>query len=148
MHGFGKWNGSVRMRIIKHNMQRYDTCGDWFLVPTNADDDAVELQISISDTGDDDANFLLYKHELLEALLYLYKRDFTQAAVEAVDKWDKSFIEDDTSGGVDEPGADPECPCYAEHMMASALEHDIAAQLEMDWNYYTNLISNLEWQHE
>jgi hypothetical protein len=33
-------------------------------------------------------------------------------------------------------------------MMASALEHDIAAQLEMDWNYYTNLISNLEWQHE
>jgi len=137
-----RWNGMIRLEIIDHSSQRYDTCGDWTLDPWA--DQGIGLNIKVSETGSSDMNFALFMHELNESLLYLYKNGFSKAAVDAVDKFDMNFEEnreDDTS----EPGGDQDCPVYTEHMLAMAIEHMIAEQLNLDWNKYSQTITGLEW---
>ncbi len=136
--GFGNWSGRITVDFIPHEQQRYDTCGDWELV----DDHGLQiLRMRISQTGNDDMNMCLLMHELNEALVYLFKRDFTQEAVKAVDEFDMRYPTD----GAGEPGFDPLCPCYTEHMFAMEAEHGVAAQLALDWNKYTETIGALVW---
>ena len=140
MAGFGQWAGRISVEFIPHRDQRYDTCGDWQLIEDDFGN-GHRLHIRISDTGDVRANFNLFKHELDEALLYLFKRNFSLDAVAAVDKFDMGYIEERGTG---EPGYESIAPYYAEHMYASAIEHDTALQIGLDWNRYTDLVNDLD----
>lgn len=139
-----RWNGMIRLEIVDHSTQRYDTCGDWTLESWS--DQGTGLNISISDTRDPDMNFTLFIHELNEALLYLYKNGFSQEAVSAVDQFDMNFEESRGEDSLSEPGADIDCPVYTEHMLAMAIEHFVAEQLNLNWNEYSRTITALEWR--
>lgn len=134
-YGFGDWSGLIKVTFIEHDKQRYETCGDWQLV-----EDSSALEINITDVGDPRMNFTLLMHELNEALVYLFKRNFSESAVKAVDEFDLRYSIDN------EPGGDPLAPYYAEHMYAMECEHNVAAQLMLDWNRYTETLGALIWR--
>lgn len=136
--GFGHWSGRITVEFIKHERQRYDTCGDWTL--DDLFSNGQDLVLRITETGNDKMDFCLLMHELNEALTYLFKRNFDPAAVKAVDEFDMRY------GSEGEPGFDPLCPCYAEHMYAMECEHGVAAQLALDWNSYSETLGALVWR--
>ncbi len=138
---FDAWNGKTELVILPHNQQRYDTAGDWSLT-YYPDEEGTTLTISVSDTGDKKMNFALYMHELNEALLFLFKTGFTRKSVEIVDAFDKQFLENSEKG---EAGESVFAPYFIEHMFAMSVEHLVAAQINLDWNEYTEAIGKLEY---
>lgn len=138
---FGRWTGRMVVQFVPHDRQRYDTCGDWTLEDNYGD--GPDLVFKITHTGNDKMDMCLLMHELNEALVYLFKHDFTQECVKAVDEFDMRYGEKNEQG---EPGFDPLCPCYSEHMFAMEAEHGVAAQLALDWNAYTETLGALIWR--
>ena len=123
----------ISIETIPHHLQRYDTCGDWVFEHETNIASCVEsirdnkplpeleeiLKINISETGNEDSNFLIAVHELIEA--YLCKK--AGITGEQVDQWDMNF----KSEG--EPGDDPYCPYRNEHTIASYIEVQTARYL-------------------
>lgn len=142
----------IDIGIINHDLQRYDTCGDWFVVHDT-------LFVRVSDQGDWQSNFLIAAHELIEAALCL-RRGIKEENVTEFDKqYEKKRQEieehldrlcyDDPPGEqetqaacgcqiYDEPGDDPHAPYKREHQFAETIERLLANELEVDWNAYLN----------
>jgi hypothetical protein len=95
----------IKVRAVEK--QRYDTMGDWQFI---ADD----LEVKVTDLGDERMNLALAIHEIVEAYLCkahgISERD--------VDIWDLSYPKERG-----EPGEDVQCPYHNEHMIAQSIEY-------------------------
>jgi hypothetical protein len=117
----------IDIEIIPHDCQRYPTVGDWqFSGP--------ELIINVSETGNEDYNFLIALHEMIEA--YLCKKH--GVTEQQVDEWDKSHLESN------DPGMLPNCPYGLEHAMATGVELAVGEALGIDFEDYTRKVDSLD----
>jgi hypothetical protein len=116
----------VVIETIPHKEQRYDTCGDWLF-------DGDTLKIFVSKTKDWRYSFLVAVHELIEVGL-CKQAGITQ---QAVDKFDMNFK------GKGEPGDDPKAPYRIQHAVATAIERDVALELDVDWQKYEAALNKL-----
>jgi len=73
-------------------------------------------------------------HELVEAFLCLHDG----VAEEAVDKFDKEFVQRDT-----EPGDAPNSPYQKQHCIATGVERILAACLGVKWQEYEDALEKL-----
>lgn len=119
--------------IIPHHSQRYDTVGDY-----DYNGFVHGIDITVSDTGKEDYNFLVAVHELIEAYLAWNRK----ISYDEITKFDKRFERNrpKTQG---EPGDDKNAPYHKEHRFATKVERLIAKELHVDWNEYNNTIINL-----
>lgn len=111
---------SVLIEFIPHADQRYATCGDWLY-------DGARLVLRISRTADPRHQQLVAVHEMVEALL-CHRDGVTQAAVDAFDMGPGAMLTD--------PGASPDAPYHAQHMVATAIERVMASALGVEWDAY------------
>ena len=88
-------------------------CGDWYFCPNTGD---VHIKVAGADVWDEEDNFLVALHELVEARL-AFKAGVTEAAVDAFDF---------TFSGDGEPGDHPEAPYREQHRRAMLIEHLMA----------------------
>jgi hypothetical protein len=119
----------IRISVIPHDKQRYDTAGDWRTY------DHGDWVIGVSDLGDPRYNLLIAVHELVEMVLCL-NRGISQ---EAVDQFDMNY----SGMHADDPGDDPAAPYHKEHMAATAIERLMAVMLDVNWAKYQSRFNDL-----
>jgi hypothetical protein len=117
----------IQIETIPHKKQRYETLGDWQW--SNAGD----LQIKISQTNNEQYNFLLIVHELIEA--YLCK--FHKISEDTVDQWDMSHLQSR------DPAQEVGCPYAKEHFTALRHERLLAGTLNLDWQIYEDKLDQV-----
>lgn len=120
---------SVTIDVIPHQLQRYDTCGDYMY-------DASEgrLQIRVSATDDWCEAMTVAVHELVEALLVIQRG----IPIAQIDAFDQQF-----GGDRDEPGEHPDAPYYDEHLVATVVERLVAHELGLHWPTYEDHLYEL-----
>lgn len=116
----------VRITLLPHRLQRYDTCGDYLY-----DKDSGELEIRVSQTADWRESITVAIHELVEASLVIQKG----VPVELIDMFDQAF-----EGDQDEPGEHPSAPYYDEHVTATVVERLVAHAIGLHWIEYEDHI--------
>ena len=118
----------VSIEIVPHDLQRYDTVGDW-----QFDAETGELDINISRMSDCRYHYLVALHEFVEAILCKF-----QGVTEAeVDSWDKAHPI------LDEPGDHKDAPYHRQHMFAHVIERMIADEIGVNWQIYAQEIDKL-----
>lgn len=120
-------------RAIPHSDQRYLTCGDWIQNPDGS------TTILVSKTGNDDTDFLVALHELVEERL-CKKAGITQ---QEVDDFDIEFEANRSEGDESEPGASAAAPYRFQHFTAEIVERIVAQALGVDWVEHESRISKL-----
>jgi hypothetical protein len=115
------------IETIPHDKQRYETVGDWVII-------ADTIMVKVSNLGDEYQNILIGIHELIEAVL-CKRRGITEVIV---DDYDMTY-----DGPCEEPGADPNCPYFKEHIFATAVEKSLAHELGISWEEYEKAIEAL-----
>jgi hypothetical protein len=131
--GMAERINKIRAYVIPHDQHRYETVGDyWYPVEGEAD-------FRVSDMGNEDFEFLVLIHELIEAHL-CRKRGISEPEIKA---FDEAFEAARAEGNVDEPGFDPAAPYLREHTFATVIEKLVAQELEVDWKEYDEKINSL-----
>lgn len=120
----------IIIETVPHAAQRYETVGDYWT-------DAEGTQhIRVSALGNEDYEFLVALHELVEARLCA-KRGITDEAITAFDvAYEAARGADDIS----EPGDDPAAPYQAEHCIATGIERMICAAIGVKWADYDKAV--------
>ncbi len=130
------------IKVIDHKDQRYETCGDWWL-----DNEGV-WHIRVSDMGNPAYENLVIIHEMNEimiAIALLPPDTSFHQLVAQVDRFDKRYENNrHPADDFSEPGYVPACPVYKPHMIASAIEHMVAAELNVDFNLYGDAVASLK----
>ncbi len=117
---------SVNVLTIPHNLQRYDTLGDWFT------ENGV-LHIHVSRLRDWRSELAIAVHELIEAVMC----DQAGITAEMVDEFDFEFVWRQESGEIPpeaEPGAAPGCPYASQHAVATEVERLLVELLGLKWD--------------
>jgi hypothetical protein len=123
----------IELRTIDHGSQRYNTCGDWEILPDGS------IRISVSDMGNEDYAFLVAVHEALEVWL-CRKRGISQASVDA---FDIEYEKNRPGGDFSEPGDSPDAPYQKEHQFATHIERQLAQELGVSWDVYNDTVESL-----
>lgn len=123
----------ITLREIPHGDQRYETVGDWFVLPNGS------WHLRASNMGDWRYAFLVLVHELVEMALCQH-RGIPEAAVT---QFDLDFEAQRAPGNTDEPGHDPLAPYHAEHVFAEGIERQLAEALGVQWDSYERVICDL-----
>jgi len=126
----------IHIETIPHSQQKYETVGNYWI------DESGVLQIRVSDMGNDDFNFLVGIHEMIEFYLTM-KRGIPESTITA---FDIEFEKERAIGMQDdyaEAGNDPFCPYKQEHFFATTIERLMAAELKIDWNEYDEALFNV-----
>ncbi len=124
---------NLHYRTIPHGQQRYPTVGDyWF------EKDGWEFRVS--DMGNEDYEFLVLIHELVEQRLAA-KHNIPEPSIAA---YDKVYEASRDERSLAEPGDNKDAPYYAEHQAATGIERIVAVLLGVDWNDYNNTVENLQ----
>lgn len=123
----------IVIKTIPHEKHRYETCGDYFW-----DSDGT-IQIRVSAMGNEDYEFLVALHELVEAHL-CKKRGITD---EVITRFDEGFEAVRPADDVSEPGDDPSAPYQNEHCFATAVERMACAALGVKWAEYEKAVLGL-----
>ena len=110
----------ISLQVLKPEVMRYETVGDWY------EHKLAGPIITVADLGNDDQNFLILVHELIEWYL-CGKVGVTE---KDVDVYDKAHLEDD------DPGLNQDAPYHKQHMTAFGIEVLLAGLLEVNWNEY------------
>ena len=128
----------IYIDTIPHSEQRYPTVGDYWRpqVPANA---LKRLEVRVSDLENEDYEFLVAIHELIEEHL-TRKRGISEDAITA---FDVAYEAARTEDSINEPGDHPDAPYRKEHFFATSIERLIAAELGVDWMAYSAKIDNL-----
>ncbi len=108
------------IETIPHKEQRYETLGDY-----RVDGDG-NYRVFVSETGDDNYNFLIGLHEQIEFWL-TKQRGISE---EAITKFDMDHPE------LSDPGENKKAPYYQEHREATIHETLMAYGLGVDWEDY------------
>ena len=133
---------NIWIHSVKHESQRYPTCGDWLTHAGRLE----EIRVSRMDNPDHE--FLVGIHELVEAYL-CQKRGITD---QQVTEFDKKFETARKTGAhfygfyigdAEEPGDHPNSPYRNEHKFATAIEKMLADEIGVDWEEYEKAIYNL-----
>lgn len=134
---------NVKIKVIPHNQQRYNTCGDWQFQRDGT------LLITVSSMKNWRLEMLVAIHELVEVVL-CKDRGITQ---EQVDAFDFQFEKDrepanrcrtcGTSYEDTSPGDDAKAPYHKEHFAAEIVERFLAGELKVDWNNYVDQVKSL-----
>ena len=123
---------NINIKSIPHSEQRYETCGDYW-------DDEKGTNIRVSNMGNEDYEFLVAVHELVEQYL-CKKRGISEESISAFDiEYEKNRIFEDTS----EPGDNKDAPYRKEHFFATSIERLIAGELGVDWKDYDDIVLKL-----
>jgi hypothetical protein len=116
------------MRIVietkPKNLMRYVTAGDYFEVQKD------NVFIDVCEQGNDDANFLISLHELIE--WYLTKK----RGIKEEDIMDFDLAHPDSL----EPGDEKDSIYRREHRFAENIERLVAGELGIDFNEHNNSI--------
>lgn len=104
--------------VIPHAQQRYDTCGDYYLV-----DFGRGVNFRISKMRDWRSEAAVFHHEFFE-WAWCERNGVT---MEAIDTWDKEHPD------VDEPGEVAGCPYYEGHRLANIAEELLVKALGLTW---------------
>jgi len=116
----------MKTTIESKDKMRYPTAGDYYL-------DFLITRIEVFDQGNEDHNFLIALHELVEEYL-TRKRGISEEDITAFDlQYEKNRDPEDTDS---EPGDDLAAPYYREHRFAMIMEQLMAHELGVDWNSY------------
>jgi len=122
---------TVRFRWIPVYYGEYPAIGrEAFYVPY-VEQRVPHWKFQVIDLGNDDYEFLIFIHELLEWRL-------TQkhgVAEEDITAFDKKHLD------TNEPGYLKEAPYHKEHMAAEAIERMVATLLGVEWNDYEEAIN-------
>src|ERR1035437_7802636 len=105
-------------------VMRYKTAGDWHAPVINTG--RVYIAIDVVETRNQDYDFLVGIHELVEAYL-CYRRGITDKVVTGFD------IEHLDS---DDPGSLIDAPYASEHEFATNIEAQMSVELGVDWIKY------------
>ena len=119
----------VKIEVIPHSRQRYETLGDWFY---EIADGKPTLVIRVSSTGDWRSDMLVALHELVEALLCRH----AGVEQELVDNFDMTFVGD-------EPGDSVAAPYRDQHCFAMAVERMLCAAMRMAWVEHEKRLENV-----
>jgi len=126
----------IKIKTIPHITQRYPTVGDYQEQPDGS------WFISVSEMGDDRYNFLVAIHECIE--LYLTKFEgITEEEITAYDLYYEAAREQGLVEEYSEPGFSENAPYKKQHMIATAVEMMLAAELKVDWMAYDRKINSL-----
>lgn len=128
---YKEWNMKVEIVTVPHEMQRYNTVGDY------QTDETGKTKIIVSNLGDDGMHMLIALHELVESALC------RQAGItdKMIDEFDFAFADNRAAGDPDEPGDDPAAPYYRQHQFATQVESMMAEKLGIDWDEYIGRIT-------
>ena len=115
----------------KKELMNYATAGDYYIIGN-------KLFVDICEQVDEDYEFLIMIHELIEEYL-TRKRGILEPDIT---KFDKQFEEERESGlwNDEEPGMDPRAPYRKEHIFAENIERLLAQELGVDWVEYSQKI--------
>ena len=123
----------IYIGIIPHSEHRYKTVGDYWYPQS------YRMELRVSDMQNEDYEFLVMIHELVEAHL-CRKRGIEEPVIKA---FDEAFEARREEGNTDEPGFDPNAPYFKEHTFATFIEAQIAEELGIDWEEYSNVVNSL-----
>jgi hypothetical protein len=124
------------IEIIPHECHRYETVGDFWI------DKKGVKQFRVSETGNDDMNFLVALHEFVEAHLTRRKG----ISDDEITAFDIMFEEERRKGlhkDDEEPGFDPRAPYFQMHIFATAIEMAAASKMELNWTEYEEILMSL-----
>lgn len=125
----------ILIETIPHDKQRYRTCGDWY------EKDGV-FHIRVSEEMGQDSCFLVAVHELIEWYLAM-KRGVRELDVDNFDIQYEKERDEGKHGATEEPGFDPSCPVFNEHVCADAFEKLLCQQLNIRWNIHEDNVNRL-----
>ena len=123
----------VRIEVVDHKDQRYETAGDWFVDPSDG-----SISIRVSNTGSDADAILIGVHELVEAVLCKAHG----IGEEEVDEFDAAFNASNDLAEA-EPGEDVAAPYFREHAAADIVERFVALQMRVPWVEYSARVDSL-----
>lgn len=124
---------NVRIKVIPHRRQRYETVGDWYFAKNG------DLEIRVSSMKNWRFEMLVALHEMVEVLICKHKGISQKSA----DKFDMAFEEKRKPGNEDEPGDDGKAPYRDQHCIATGVERILAAELGVGWKKYDAKIQSL-----
>lgn len=134
----------IETLVIAPVNQRYHTVGDYWYSGTPME--SVErpgpyekLSVRISSMKNEDYEFLVLIHELIEAHL-TRKRGIPEPVIK---EFDEEFEKNRLPGNTDEPGDSPLAPYRREHQFATLVEKFLAKELEVDWDEYSKTVEAL-----
>jgi hypothetical protein len=123
----------IVIEVIPHSEQRYPTVGDWQAVGRE------DWLIQVSELGNWRMEMLVAIHELIEMTLCAHE-GITSAEV---DQFDLAFTRTDEALIGKEPGDDWRAPYYFQHQIATGIERQLAALMDVDWQAYENKVNSL-----
>ena len=129
----------IYIDTIPHRQHRYPTVGDYWRPATQRTGSPERLEVRVSDMGNEDYEFLVAIHELIEEHL-TRKHGISEEAITAFDvAFEATRTPDDNS----EPGDALEAPYRSEHQYATYIEKQLAYALGVNWFEYGEAIDNL-----
>lgn len=123
----------ISIKTIKHADQDYETAGNFFK------DALGETHVLVSEMGNENFEFLVALHELVEQKLC----EVSGITDEAITAFDVEFEKNRKPGDTSEPGDDPRAPYRAEHCFATGIERLMCAALGVKWDDYEKAVLGL-----
>ena len=122
----------ISIFTIPHKRQEYNTIGNYRMTPKT-------FQIMVSKMGNDEYEFLVALHEMIEQHLCYVNNIFDAE----ITKFDKAFEAKRKKGNVDEPGNNPKAPYYKQHQFATKLEKLMCKELGIKWGVYDKFVNSI-----
>lgn len=123
----------INIGVIPHNEHRYETVGDYWYPQS------FRMELRVSDMQNEDYEFLVMIHELIEA--HLCRRRGIEEPV--IKEFDEAFEAKRESGNFDEPGDSLDAPYNKEHKFATSIEMQLAKEIGVNWDAYTEAVNSL-----
>lgn len=115
---------------------RYSTVGDYYNLGN-------EKQFRIAEMGNEDYEFLVLIHEMIEEYI-TSKRGISEQSIADFDiRFEKIRTQFPGTIGDQEPGHMTSAPYHREHVFAEKIERLIADELGVDWEDYDKSINAL-----
>lgn len=135
----------IYIDTIPHSEQRYETVGDYWRPAGNHPGFIPRLEVRVSEMGNEDYEFLVAIHELVEEHL-TRKHGISEDTITAFDiQYEQNRAEDDTNS---EPGDSPDAPYHQEHLLATSVERIVASMLGVNWDTYDAVVNSLDQSKE
>lgn len=122
----------MKIKVIPHNQQAYDTCGDYRL-------EDGEWVFYVSRLSKRRYQALVACHEIIEAsLCWLLGIDWDE-----ITSFDIEYEKCRKEGDLSEPGNDRRAPYFWQHQIATFFERILAFFLFVNWKNYEHDINKL-----
>jgi len=121
------------IKTINHSQQRYNTPGDYW-IDSNGD-----LQVRVSELGNEDSELAVALHELIES--HLCRR--AGISEKEIDAWDMAFAMRPDAHEYAEPGDHPEAPYHQQHKFALKMERSFIIECGEDWDEHDARVLNV-----